>query len=157
MDTASRLALAKLISEKDTKLARAALTAGTHSVDMTIRVTGVLEVSADYFKAPTTSIPLKETLAFMLKHMGLGKEQAKKLLVLAMEDAIKETSKAEGSILEAYPEIEDAMKDVAEITKSLPKVSCKGPVKPNLTVVEVAPKLVIKDGGAFATFEMASS
>jgi hypothetical protein len=123
-----KIALQKSVPTKALKMARGEIAVGSHEVDFTLHIKGTVQVEADTSKVSTVSVPLKETMAFLIRRMGITREAAKKALVEAMQDAIKETSRGEGSILESHPEIAEALEQVNLLMKELPMTPVKGDV-----------------------------
>jgi hypothetical protein len=134
MNPVIQLALAKVIADKDAKIARGGVNSGTHLVDMTVRISGRMTVGEDYDTAPTVSIPLKETMALLLHRMGFQRDKAIEILREVMSEAIDLDGKGQGALL-AMPFINDAMAMVEnDVIANLPRQNRKGVVKAYLAV-----------------------
>ena len=59
------LALSRIVREAEEKLARGQVSPGTHSVDVVVHVSGLVEVEKDYEKRPTVSVPWTEAYALL--------------------------------------------------------------------------------------------
>jgi hypothetical protein len=127
------LALSRAISAKEASAAREQITPGSYDVDLTVRVKGVIEVSEDTDRPPTTSIPVKEVLALFLARSGCTREHSIALLRECLTEALKDGVTGKGAI-EASADIDREFKAaVAEITSSLPRNPVKGAVKAHVT------------------------
>ncbi len=139
LDDVAITALNKLVKEKVGKAARANLGAGTHPVDVTIRVVGTLDVAPDTSRVPTVSIPLKEVLALFIARAGGTREGSVALLRSCMHDALRLGPTGVGAI-EGVVEVDAAyVAMVAELTASLQKTPVRGDVTANLAVTLVVP------------------
>ena len=98
MNATETIALNNLVATAAAKAAREALEVGTHQVDITVRVTGSLNVAKDTEKTPTVSIPVKEVLALFVARSGCTREASLKLLRECLTDALAEGTKGEGAI-----------------------------------------------------------
>lgn len=135
MDHATAIAIAKTIAKG------LDLEPGTYPIDatVTLRVTGAVQRQKDVEYIPTTSIPLKATLALVLKRAGFQRERAIELLVGAMTEALK-AEKNGADVIGDADLIAEAEKMVRErITEKLPKKKRKGATKVTAVVTEVTP------------------
>ena len=90
-----------------------------------------------YSKVPTVSVPLKETMALLLAKMGFQREKAMAIRVEVMTEAIGTTGRGQGALAAALPIVVEAMTMVEnEVLARLPRTTCKGVVKPYLTLTE---------------------
>jgi hypothetical protein len=128
------MALSKAVTKGAFEKARCELKPGPHHVDVMVHVKGDVQVGEDYLRTPTVAIPLKATLAFFIRRMGITREAAKQALIEAMTEALKEGVKGEDVILSSFPEVTEAMEHVNSMTAALPKAPCKGPVTAKLSV-----------------------
>jgi hypothetical protein len=108
--------------------ARQDVSAGEHHVDALVRVRGTVKVGKDYTTVPTVSIPLKETLALFIRYCGCTREAALDALHRAASEAIAATGKAQGSLEDALPFVEEGLKRVQEELDELPRQPRKGAV-----------------------------
>lgn len=144
------VAIAKAIATKDATAAREQLTVGKHEVDVTVRITGSLNVFADTEKTPTVSMPMKEVLALFIRYSGITGPHALALLKRAMTDALTKTdsegsqnTQGEGAIAAVIKDIDETINLVVEpMLQNLPKTPVKGMVKPNLKVTTLEGVLV---------------
>ena len=60
MNDVQTTVVSKIIGDKESKVARQAVTPGQHPVDFTVRFHGTMNVGDDYERSPTTSIPWLE-------------------------------------------------------------------------------------------------
>ena len=151
LETASpltTLALGKLLSRKAIETARAEIGSGTHPVDVTVRVTGDLDIAEDSERMPTVKVLTKATLALLLRRMGCTRLDALALLQSVFEDALTLDEDAREALLEESG-VDEAL-DIFDkkVLRRLPKISCRGRVTSNLEaevfgpVVEVDEDLV---------------
>jgi len=138
MDAKEQIALSKALSKRVIDDARELLTPGVHNVDVSIRISGSLSVSEDYFTTPTVSIPLKETMALLLHRMGFQREAAITILREVMTEAIGTMGCGKNALADALPIVVEAMEMVeTEILAHLPQQSRKGPVRASLAIEEI--------------------
>jgi len=107
---------------------------GRHVVKgLLVRIDGTVDVSEDYERTPTASIPLIPALALFKEYSGVTGPHALKALVRAMTDAVYANGKGE-TFLKNVAEIEETMKEVkATFESALPKVVVNGPQRCKLT------------------------
>lgn len=74
------MALGKAIKAKDIKCAREQMSPGEHPVDVTVRVSGYVNVAKDTEKTPTSALLNQEFLMLVLHKAGFMREQAMDLL-----------------------------------------------------------------------------
>jgi|TARA_Y100000034_G_scaffold76572_1_gene91991 hypothetical protein len=121
------------------------LSVGDHQVDFTVRIQGQIRVGEDYDKAPTTSIPLLETLALTLAYAGITRDAA----IMAIETALNavmarqgDRKKGSGAILANAVDVSvietmiDRVKD--NIVAKLPRTHADGPVTTKIEVTPIA-------------------
>jgi hypothetical protein len=125
LSNAEIIALAKS-TEKIAKQCK--LTQGTYQVDtyVTVRLTGEVKKSADSYRTPTASIPLKATLALVLQYAGVTRERAAEILIQAMTAALEAGTDAAGEVNNYLADVDAAEARVQAITASLPKVPVSG-------------------------------
>jgi hypothetical protein len=123
--------------KKEMPFIREKLKPGLKRIDVLLRIHGTMEVGDNYPCAPTVAIPVKEALALFIHRCGIQREKAMKLLVECVGDAMKEGADGgKGSLAEALPEVEEALKTVqTEVIDKLPKMIKFG--KCNLSRVSV--------------------
>lgn len=104
------------------------LTPGRHEVHgrVTFEVNGVIVKSNDSEYTPTVDIPLLATLALVLEKSGVTRENSKKLLIEAMQEAIVFGQSGSGAVSERVRDIETAMAEVRQVTAALPKKTRSG-------------------------------
>jgi hypothetical protein len=148
------LALGKLLSRQAIKAARDEVESGTHPVDVTLRVTGDLEIAEDGKRKPTVKVLTKATVALLLRRMGCTREDALALLESVFSDALNLDEDAREKLL-AETGVDDALKSFdKKVLSNLPKLTCKGRVKANLEAevfgpaIEVDEDLVSEAAGA---------
>lgn len=140
MNSASVVALASAVKDAKFKAARGELAPGCYDVDTIVHIRGTVEVQPDYQAAPTASIPLKATLALVLRYAGITGEKAKELLTQAMTEALQSGKSGEDAILDACPVLCEVMRSVEKtLLASLPKVDRKGALKTAIHVIELPP------------------
>ncbi len=144
LSAAEIMAVAKGISSKESKSARAELEAGEHRVSGTFTVDGTLLIAEDQEIKATASLLNKEFLALVLHHAGITRDHAKKVIGEVAEDYLidwsgsKEDKKAakkarKAAVAEYDPEgkIAGAFDEFAEDLPKVPragKVTFKGAV-----------------------------
>lgn len=138
-ENAIQVAIGKLNAAKG---ARESLAVGDYPVDAMVHVVGYVRVGDDYETTPTTSVPLKETLALFVKYCGVTRNAALAALENAMRDAIEATGKGKGALLEMMPELNKIMAQVEATLAKLPPRTCKGAVTAKLKAEVVAPAMV---------------
>lgn len=131
---ANQIAATKIQADAD---ARKTLTPGTYKVDTTLRITGTINVGQDSEVTPTTSIPLKETLALFYAYCGVTGAAAEAALLRAMQTAISQDGKGKGELAATLPVVNQMMARVESGLATLPKVKRNGPVTHRLTVTTV--------------------
>lgn len=133
MDDLTKFAVSKAVSGVADGVV---LPVGKYEVDsvITVRVKGTVNKAEDYFASPTSSIPIKATLALLLEKSGWSREMSKKLLLEAMNEAISNSSSSSESISNRVKDIEEAELHVKGIIGSLPKVKRSGPTTSNLSI-----------------------
>ena len=130
--------LYKAISEADAKRARKGLAVGEHNVDMTVRISGRINVGADEQYIPTISMPWKETAALLLHRMGFQRDAAIAILVEIVGTAIGASGHGQGSIAATMPLFDEALAVVEQrVTSQLPMATRNGKVKASLAVEEI--------------------
>jgi hypothetical protein len=127
---------------------------GTHNLadTVTIKVSGVVSKFADEVYTPTADIPLKLALALVLEKAGFQRENAKKILLEAMTEALnlgdkeeqllKETTTltpAELAIATRLKDVNVAMEHVKDVTNNLPAKTRKGKTTVSVTIKEQEP------------------
>lgn len=118
--------------------ARSNLLPGTYNVDSIVRVSGTLRVGENYERAPTVSVPLKETLALFIAYSGITATHATTALTRALGEAIAKTGTGQGSLAETMPIVEQTMNRVqSEVIDNLPRVNVSGRVDASLNIEEV--------------------
>lgn len=137
LNSVAKLALSKVIADKDGKIARGGVNPGTHNVDMTVRISGKMTVGEDYDTAPTVSIPLLETMAFLIRRMGVTRAAAVTMIRESMAEAIADGGKGKGALESEI--VNEAMAIVQnDIIATLPRQPRKGVVKTYLAVETMA-------------------
>ena len=131
------LALSRAVSAKADKLAREGVAPGHYDLDLTVRVTGTLEVLEDTEKTPTVSIPMKEVLALFVARSGCTREHSLNLLRECMADALRDGVKGEGAVAAAADIDAQYKASVAEMLATLPKTPVKGAVKADIEATRV--------------------
>lgn len=126
MDNLNLVALNKAIAT----LAKEAspLPVGIHEVELTalVKIRGTVKKSQDTWKTPTSSIPLKATLAICLQKAGIQRERIAEILVEAMTEALKVNEFADDYIKDSMRGIDEAMARVDAIVGALPKTKVSG-------------------------------
>lgn len=137
MDDLTKLAISKSLEKSLTKGFKAE--PGVHNIDeiVSIRVQGTITKGADVPYTPTVDIPMLATLAIVLEKAGFQRENAKKLLVEAMQEALAIGEQAAGSVADRVKDIETAMTHVRQITDALPKKMKSGATNVRVTFVEL--------------------
>lgn len=117
------------------------LIVGTHTLaeTVTIQVAGTVTKGADESYVPTVDIPLKLALACVLEKAGFQRENAKKILLEAMtealtlgdkeEELLKQTTTltpAELALATRLKDVQSAMEHVKDVTRNLPTKTRKG-------------------------------
>jgi len=102
---------------------------GTHAVQnvVTFEVSGEVRVSEDSERTPTTSVPLKATLALFMKYAGVTGPAALAALERAMREAIEADRKGAVTVAEVA-DLEAVEAKVVASMQALPKVPKKGAV-----------------------------
>lgn len=133
-----KVALAKQL-EKETKDIKVA--PGVHNIDQVLwlRVKGNVTKAVDGEYIPTADIPLLPTLALVFEKAGFQRENAKKLLIAAMTEALSVGEQAEGPIADRVKDIETAMEHVRSVTAALPKKTRSGATKVKIEILEADP------------------
>lgn len=141
----TQLTLAKLLSKRELASARAEVGVGTHSVDVMVRVTGTINVSEDTEKAATVKVLTKATIGLLLRRMGVTRESAKELLCEVFTEALTLDTDARTALLEDTG-VADATADFrTAVIDQLPKLVCKGAVRPKLSVEVFTPTAELED------------
>jgi hypothetical protein len=142
MDNASIIALSKAIKDKDAKEARASLTPGEHLVDVTVRISGALEIAPDTEKASTSSLLSEEFLIIALKMSGCTRERACEIIADLAKQGVNGDAKANKANRQALVEEYDPEGRIsaifADVKNSLPKTKVAGAAKFKGEVVEIA-------------------
>lgn len=117
------------------------LVPGNYDIDetLTIHVSGSVKRAEDGKYTPTTSIPVKATLALVLHLAGFQRERAMELLVEAMTKALAESKQATPEIEALLADVETANKRVLASIAKLPKAPRKGATTVDTTVEVVEP------------------
>jgi len=138
MDKVVTAALAKEL-EKLATSGRNSLPVGKHTVDatVTLHVEGRVTVSADGDYLPTTSIPLKATLALFMRYAGVTGPLAMDALIKAMSEAITLDEEAV-ALLAEVADLDAAEAKVRAGLDALPRKPRKGNVTVKVAVTEVA-------------------
>jgi len=133
---------------------KTALVQGKHNLaeTITISIAGTVSKADDEQYTPTADIPLKLALALVLEKAGFQRENAKKILLEAMtealslsdkeEELLKETTTltpAELAIATRLKDVEKAMEHVKDVTNNLPPKTRKGKTTVSVTIKEVEP------------------
>jgi hypothetical protein len=133
------------------------LALGSHTINQTftIQINGTVNKAADEQYTPTVDIPIKLALALVLEKAGFQRENAKKLLLDAMTEALTLSDKeeellkdstsltpAELAIATRLKDVEKAMEHVKDVTNNLPPKTRKGKTTVSVTIKEIEPKKV---------------
>ena len=133
MQAVETLVLAKLVKEKTLKEIRPSVAPGKYPVDMQVNIKGTMKVGEDSEYIPTVHIPMKATLAFLLKRMGFQRDAAVAMLAEAMKEALNSNEESEEAIA-ALATVAESEKMVTEMLGSLPKAKKQGMVTTDLKV-----------------------
>lgn len=154
MSDIQTVVLAKIVSDKDSKAARAGVSHGVHPVDFTVRFHGSMKVGEDYDRPATTSIPwvevtslireaYKVSLESILAKVDRGEKVAREDIVDIMEsgpaagdfavkvmrEALENKVKATGKVKDAV-ELKRAVDDLLDdFSAKIPRQIVPGPVK----------------------------
>jgi hypothetical protein len=138
MENTLVIALAKLLDKQI-----ADLKPGQYRIDQTVtlRIAAEIKRSEDTTYVPTTSVPLKMTLAILLDRMGFQRDKAMEMLVSCMDAAIQAEQSASKVMEEHIRNIDNAMSRVESVCAALPVKVRKGPtnVKGTVTLVTDLP------------------
>lgn len=109
---------------------------GSYYVDreFKVHVTGTVNKGEDVEYTPTADIPMKATLALVLKKAGIQRKNIRRILTESMQEAITMGKKGSDVISEQISDIEECEAYVKEITDALPKKTKTGPTTGKLTV-----------------------
>lgn len=133
------------------------LFAGQYSLaeTLTIQVNGSVTKGADEDYIPTVDIPLKLALACVLEKAGFQRENAKKILLEAMtealnmgdkeEELLKQTTTltpAELALATRLKDVQTAMEHVKDVTRNLPTKTRKGKTLVTVAIKEVEPATI---------------
>jgi len=131
--------IAMAIEAKIGELASGSIPVGKHTLDQVVilRLTGEVSKSADSEYTPTTSIPLKATMAILLEKCGITREAAADMLIEAMTEALECETEPEDSIVDRIKDLEKAEKRVQEITRALPPKVRAGAVRFKVQIEEI--------------------
>jgi len=146
-------ALANLLM-KEAKARRETLTPGEYSIDeqVTLDVKGLIRVFEDHSYQPTTSIPLKVTLALFLRYSGVTGQHAISALVRAMSEALvidelpKEERRTTVEAIRELADLEEAERIVTSSLEQLPPQNRKGRVNVKATVNPAFPVIAPSKG-----------
>lgn len=139
VEALKQVAMQKAIKTAALKTARAKLEPGTHEVDFLARVHGTLTVNEDEEYTPTTSVPIKATIALFLRYCGVTRDAALAHLERAMVDALRAAETENGlpattedavasEISEDAEVINEMMERVNKMARALPKQKRAGKV-----------------------------
>lgn len=131
MTETETLALTKLVSDATKDAVRAKVKSGRHSVDVTVKVEGFINVGDDYPMAPTAKALSLETIAILLAHCGVTRDAAVKAVVRAMNEAKTPADEARQALVN---ELKDG---VNAILAQQPKITASGRVTAKLTVTKI--------------------
>ena len=126
------LAIAKAVKDAAYKDARGNIRPGKYAVDVSVKVTGSVNVGDDYTSTPTASIPIIRSLALVLKYAGVTRDAALNMLEKAMREAVAGETSANDLLAEA--DIAAVEERVRATLAKLPEIPCKGKVTTKLTV-----------------------
>ena len=126
------LAIAKAVKEAACKDARGKVRPGKYAVDVSVKVTGSVNVGDNYPSVPTASIPIIRSLALVLKYAGVTRDAALNMLEKAMREAVAGETSANDLLAEA--DIAAVEERVRATLATLPSIPCKGKVTTKLTV-----------------------
>jgi len=128
------------------------LTIGLHPINETLnlQLSGSVKRGNDTTFQPTVAIPLKLALALLLEKMGFQRDNAMKMLVEAMTEALN-FSETEEKLLEdtmgltpaqlaiatRLKDVATAMERVTSVVGALPRLPRKGATTVSLTITEV--------------------
>ena len=142
MDNANLVAISKAVKDAEAKTARAALTPGEHIVDVTVRISGALEIAPDTEKTSTSSLLSEEFLIIALKMSGCTRERACEIISDLAKQGVNGDAKANKAARKELVEEYDPQGRIsaifAEVKASLPKTKVAGACKFKGSVVEVA-------------------
>lgn len=130
------LAVAKAISEKEAKAARAEVAPGTYLVDLLVRITGGLKVGEDYEQSITSKV---KPLDLWLATLDLLAPQVTDALVeRIVERALDDSDESLRRLKSLKERTEKALETVRDITRR----TCSGKVTTTLKVAEVVAEVV---------------
>jgi hypothetical protein len=139
MNNAQKVAVAKAVSAANVKKAKSALKPGTHRVDMTIRVQGVVTKGEDYEKFPTTSTPWLKVVGLLVHRSGAHRDHTLQLLQNALKD-VNDMSKEEAAeVMEKSGVNACILKFKAEALAGVEMQHADGPCTSKLTFKVVEP------------------
>jgi hypothetical protein len=142
MNNASTVALSKIIKDAEAKTARAALTPGEHLVDITVHVSGSLEIAPDTEKTSTSSLLSEEFLIIALKMSGCTRERACEIIADLAKESVNGDAKANKAARQALVEEYDPNGRISaifdEVKAKLPKTKVAGAAKFKGVMVEVS-------------------
>lgn len=118
------------------KAAKGALAAGKHTVDFTVRISGVLTKGEDEDNVtPTVTTPWLTVLALFVHRSGMQRDAAMNLILGAMTDAMENRSKEDEENLMSVSGVAEARELYAtEVLAKLPKMRKNGKVTSKVAV-----------------------
>jgi hypothetical protein len=142
MNNANLVALSKAVKDAEAKTARAALTPGEHAVDVTVHISGHLEIAPDTEKTSTSSLLSEEFLIIALKMSGCTRERACEIIADLAKESVNGDAKANKAARQALVEEYDPNGRISaifdEVKASLPKTKVAGAAKFKGVMVEVS-------------------
>lgn len=149
MEALTTMALSKAVNtkSKEAKAARAEMSVGSHNVDVTVRLKGVVTVGSDTSKASTNTLLNQEFLQLVLYNAGVTRNAAIEIVSRVAEEYMmcwdgseegkKEAKKTRQAVVKQF----DPEGKIAAIFNKakdrLPRTHVKGAVKFKGTVEEV--------------------
>lgn len=135
MNDLETIAVAKVIKKSAIERARTGIDPGQNQVvDVTVRISGTINVGEGYDRTPTVNIPILDALALAIHDAGITGKFALAALKRAMTRALEQDDDAKRIIQEQRASLEAAEIAVRATLDDLPKVPCNGTVTTKLTV-----------------------
>ena len=139
MNNFETVAVAKAVAKRQIDAAKASLPVGSQPVDVTVRISGVINKFEDETYIPTAEIPLLATIALAVRKSGALRQHFLNCLFDGMTDAVEAGLEGKvDSILSSIDgqEVERLMQDVRSFARQLPSRIRQGKVTATLVTQE---------------------
>lgn len=124
------LSISSMFSSDQLAMAKRLAEPGKYNVNITVGITGTINIGKSYEKAASIRPSIKNVLAFILKDLKVNKDDIESIIVSAVRSAIDEDPDADTlqSVTIAYDKV------AGDLSSSLEKAKVSGRVTTNLSL-----------------------